>query len=159
MKRRPGKSSKEDDLLLLGISYAAQPPAEQQNAFANAANYESAINQKQLHIIDCRSETAATGNKFMGKGTEDTTRFQTKDGSDRAKLHYANIGNIHDMRNGLRALTKALGASASNSDEFYATEAWLMHVSGVLAGSAKAASFIERGHAVLIHCRLVRQHR
>ena len=131
--------------------------AEAGGGDASKAAREQSGRAKELHVIDCRSDVAAAANKWLGKGTENTSALARSDGSDRAKLHHANIGNIHDMRNALRALTKALGAqncgSGTENATFAVTEAWLDHNRAVLAGSNKAAALMHKGHAVMVHCR------
>eukprot|EP00656_Telonema_subtile_P006800 TRINITY_DN13169_c0_g1_i5.p1 TRINITY_DN13169_c0_g1~~TRINITY_DN13169_c0_g1_i5.p1 ORF type:complete len:935 (-),score=203.74 TRINITY_DN13169_c0_g1_i5:80-2884(-) len=150
-----GKHSEEDDQLLLAIRYAAQEPNSVREAADNAAGYLNNSTLPALHIVDCRSGLAASGNKLMGKGTEDTARLQSG-GVDRAKLHFLNIGNIHDMRGALTKLTEGHGELESgqqkSTEAFTASEAWTEHLIGCLNGAAKAALFMDKGHAVLVHC-------
>ncbi|KAI6649290.1 Myotubularin-related protein 2 [Oopsacas minuta] len=52
----------------------------------------------KLHIYDARSSMAAGGNKLMGKGTEDVTRYKN------CTLDYLDIPNIHTMRESIDKL-------------------------------------------------------
>jgi hypothetical protein len=64
-------------------------------AIANASGKSDA-----LYIFDARSVAAATGNKMMGKGTENIHHYEG------AVLIHCNIENIHHMRDSLNKLAE-----------------------------------------------------
>ncbi|GMH80512.1 hypothetical protein TL16_g08575 [Triparma laevis f. inornata] len=106
----------------------------------------------RLYIMDARKKTAATGNKIMGKGTEDTKNYVGT-----VMLHM-NIGNIHAVRESEAGVwdlcrpSSAIGAAASWHGKLEST-GWLTHVHRVLAASLRCAAIIsQEGTSVLVHC-------
>jgi hypothetical protein len=80
-----------------------------------------------LTIFDARSFSAATGNKIMGKGTEDITNYPN------TKLTYLDIPNIHAVRESFESL-KTLCLSSTSDKWFSALEStqWLNYISLIL---------------------------
>eukprot|EP00945_MAST-04E_sp_MAST-4E-sp1_P008057 g8057.t1 len=109
--------------------------------------------EKDVYIIDCRSQAAAYGNLAAGRGFE----FSANYGG--SKLLFMNIENIHAMRDSCRRLLE-LGKSAWRScgdgdprwwSHLEATR-WLEHVRSLLCAASMVARIVAGGHSSLIHC-------
>lgn len=123
-----GKSSTEDEALI-------------QKALRTSPN-------KQMIIFDARSVLAAGGNKIMGKGTEDVSRYAD------CKLVHLNIPNIHAVRESLEQL-RLVCNSPANSKWLSSLEntQWLFYISLILKGSVMIARSMEKqSSSVLVHC-------
>lgn len=98
---------------------------------------------RNLRILDCRPLLNAQGNVLLGKGFENVSRI-----GDGTTIEFANIANIHVMRDSFRALrlaclrlTKSSQISPSfdrldliesfNFDQLIADSKWLNHISDV----------------------------
>ena len=106
----------------------------------------------RLYIMDARKKSAATGNKLMGKGTEDTKNYVGT-----VMLHM-NIGNIHAVRESEAGVwdlcrpSSAIGAAASWHGKLEST-GWITHVHRVLSASLRCAAIVsQEGTSVLVHC-------
>ena len=108
---------------------------------------------KDVYIIDCRSQAAAYGNLAVGRGFE----FSANYGG--SKLLFMNIENIHAMRESCKRIVE-LGATAWRScgegdsrwwSHLEATR-WLEHIRSLLAAASMCARIISDGHSILIHC-------
>eukprot|EP00854_Cymbomonas_tetramitiformis_P001679 gene1679-2331_t len=93
--------------------------------------------QDDLLIIDCRPKMNATANQMAGKGFEDPDWYRS------ARIHFANIQNIHAMRASLKALANATWDK--NCD-------WRKHVALTLDAGLKGYEHVKTGHSVLVHC-------
>ncbi|CAI8000495.1 Myotubularin-related protein 1 [Geodia barretti] len=124
-----GKHSREDELLIQESMKCGPPDGN-------------------LTIFDARSFSAATGNKIMGKGTEDITNYPN------TRLTYLDIPNIHAVRESFESL-KTLCLSSTSDKWFSALEntQWLNYISLILKGATMIARCLklQQGN-VLIHC-------
>lgn len=116
----------------------------------------------RLRILDARPLINAKGNALMGKGHEIVARLG---GPDCTTLKFANIENIHAMRQSYCALRQALsgaggsvgnshGSSGSGLDFLQAIQdsKWLQHLSDLLKGAIYLACHLEKGDPCLTHC-------
>ena len=112
-----------------------------------------ATENKDVYIIDCRSQAAAYGNLAVGRGFE----FSANYGG--SKLLFMNIENIHAMKESYKRIVE-LGVTAWRScgegdnrwwSHLEATR-WLEHIRTLLAAASMCARIITDGHSILIHC-------
>jgi len=112
---------------------------------------------RELYLVDCRAQIAATGNSLKGAGAENAKNYTN------ATLKYCNIGNIHTMRNSLHALVELTAPSGLSGKEQRAAELhflsnleqskWLEHVQLCLEASVMTAEKLHlEGASVLVHC-------
>jgi hypothetical protein len=102
-----------------------------------------------LFILDARSRVAASGNRFKGKGTEDSSTYKN------TRLFFMDIENIHAMRESVDQLWKLCTTNnAADSDWFISLNAtkWLSHIQGVLSASLTTMQYVIRGEPVIVHC-------
>ncbi|KAL5475348.1 hypothetical protein EMCRGX_G025149 [Ephydatia muelleri] len=101
-----------------------------------------------MMIFDARSFSAAAGNKFMGKGTEDVSRYA------HTTLTYLDIPNIHVMRESYDALRQVcLSHSSLKWHSAIESTQWLNHLSLLLKGSTTIARYMkQKGGSTLVHC-------
>ncbi len=110
----------------------------------------------KFYILDARPATAAYANTLQGKGTEDASSYK------HTEMIFCNIDNIHEMRNSITKLSKALHHQLSPSDKDSGPNQWLskldeskwlhyLHL--ILMASILAAEKIHlEKSSVLIHC-------
>jgi hypothetical protein len=105
-----------------------------------------------FYIMDARKKEAATGNRFMGKGTEDVKNYHS------TIMVHMDIANIHSVRESETAVWELCRPTSTvgSSDGFYgkleATK-WLQHVHSVLTAGARCAAIVsQEGASVLVHC-------
>jgi myotubularin-related protein 1/2 len=122
-------------------------------------------NTSVLHIIDARPWKAAVGNTAMGKGFEIIAHYE------RATLHFANIDNIHAIRNSLEKLmeltntsdppttvqTSGYFSTTLNTDETFLTKLentlWIHYIRLVLSAAQRiAVAMTEEGASCITHC-------
>eukprot|EP00602_Paraphysomonas_sp_CaronLab_P004242 CAMPEP_0185028042 /NCGR_PEP_ID=MMETSP1103-20130426/13482_1 /TAXON_ID=36769 /ORGANISM="Paraphysomonas bandaiensis, Strain Caron Lab Isolate" /LENGTH=831 /DNA_ID=CAMNT_0027562281 /DNA_START=33 /DNA_END=2528 /DNA_ORIENTATION=+ len=105
-----------------------------------------------LHILDCRPKTSAMANRAAGAGYEPSANYPN------TKLDFMNIGNIHVMRESLRALSTLFTypGNLTGSDVTFGKQIedtnWLTHVRLVLKCAWECARSIQKGVPVLVHC-------
>ena len=97
------------------------------------------VQPKRLQIVDARPHLNATGNALKGKGFENVD-------SRTASLCFAGIGNIHVMRNALKATRKSQRESERDAGNC------IEHIMRVLTGAITVAKALTRGCATLVHC-------
>ena len=110
--------------------------------------------QPVLRLIDARPKLNAIANQAMGKGSERVFHYDFD-----CTLEFANIDNIHVMRQSLVKLHEACRASKAGELDFAAwqnqlsSSGWLSHVHKVLSAGVKVARYvgIER-QSVVLHC-------
>ncbi len=106
----------------------------------------------KFYIMDARKKTAATGNKIMGKGTEDVRNYKG------ATMLHMDIANIHACRESQAMLwdlcrpSSSVGGGSSWLGKLDST-GWMQHVHSIIAASARAASIMTvEGISLLVHC-------
>lgn len=123
---------------------------EDEKLLARIMNLTGARNR--FFIMDARKKTAATGNKIMGKGTEDTKNYR---GAIMLHMDIANIHSVRDSEAGVWDLCRP-SSSVGQGNNFWGkldSTGWLAHVHGILAASARCAAIIsQEGTSVLVHC-------
>jgi len=106
----------------------------------------------KFYIMDARKKTAATGNKIMGKGTEDTKNYPC---SQMLHMDIANIHSVRDSENLLWDLCRpssSVGGGGSWLGKLDNTQ-WLQHVWSILGAGARCAAILsQEGVSVLVHC-------
>ena len=116
----------------------------------------------RLRILDARPLINAKGNALMGKGHEIVARLG---GPDCTTLKFANIENIHAMRQSYNALRQALSGAGGSSGNSHGNSGsgldflqavhdskWLQHLSDLLKGAIYLACHLEKGDPCLTHC-------
>merc|ERR1719499_2275160 len=107
-------------------------------------------NPEKFVIFDCRNYTAATGNRFKGKGVESTSRYE------KARILFMELANIHAMRDSIDALSDILeDATMSENDwlQRLSETQWMQHIRSILSGAVTLAKLISfRGVSVVVHC-------
>lgn len=102
-----------------------------------------------LAIVDCRPRLNAEANVLNGKGYESSSNYPG------TTLQFVDIANIHVMRESMRRLLAALGASDEGSGEWLRELGgcgWLEHVQAVLRGSQTVVRLVLEHRSVLVHC-------
>jgi hypothetical protein len=105
----------------------------------------------RLRIIDARPMMNAKGNALMGKGHEIIGRLG---GDSCTTLDFADIPNIHVVRDSLGALRRVIGEASGNPNWFQLIHdtKWLLYISLILKGAIRVALHLESGEPVLVHC-------
>jgi hypothetical protein len=105
----------------------------------------------RLRIIDARPMMNAKGNALMGKGHEIIGRLG---GDSCTTLDFADIPNIHVVRDSLGALRQIISEASGNPNWFQLIHdtKWLLYVSLILKAAIRVALHLESGEPVLIHC-------
>lgn len=105
----------------------------------------------RLRIIDARPMMNAKGNALMGKGHEIIGRLG---GDSCTTLDFADIPNIHVVRDSLGALRQIISEGSGNPNWFQLVHdtKWLLYISLILKGAIRVALHLESGEPVLIHC-------
>lgn len=102
-----------------------------------------------LRLIDARPKLNAIVNQAMGKGSERVTHYPFD-----CTMEFANIDNIHVMRQSLGKLSEAVSLSLQPGDDVMGwlgalgSSGWLTHVWRVLVASLKVARYV----AVELNC-------
>jgi hypothetical protein len=106
---------------------------------------------RRLRIIDARPMMNAKGNALMGKGHEVISRLG---GESCTTLDFADIPNIHVVRDSLGALRQVCSENRGNPHWFQLIHdtKWLHHLSLILKGAIRIALHLESGDPVLVHC-------
>ena len=107
-----------------------------------------------LRLIDARPKLNAIANQAMGKGSERVFHYTFE-----CTLEFANIDNIHVMRQSLVKLHEACRASRAGELDYaayqnqLASSGWIAHVHKVLAASIKVAKYVGMDkQSVVLHC-------
>ncbi|KNC51927.1 myotubularin [Thecamonas trahens ATCC 50062] len=116
-----------------------------------AAIRDSVHDPQRAVIIDCRSSLAATGNRIIGKGTENMAAYPGCD------LRFMGIDNIHEMRRSFAALqTLCTSSSAAAESDWLAalqTTRWMEHTRDILVAALRVVLIVSTGgQAVTVHC-------
>ena len=101
----------------------------------------------RLCIVDCRTYTAAIGNKVKGGGTEYTEYYD-------CDIEYLNLPNIHIIRKSFSALTHLLHSPDTQAwlSSLDSTK-WLSHLSSLLKAAVNVTHTIHlKQRPVLVHC-------
>ena len=113
---------------------------------------------RPLLILDCRALLNVRANTIKGKGIEDTRAYTN------CTVEYADIGNIHVMRESLAQLAELAAPSVGHDDAHddargdpswhrrLSETGWLQHVSLVLEAAVGVAARLVSGVSVLVHC-------
>lgn len=106
-----------------------------------------------LRLVDARPKLNAIVNQAMGKGSERVTHYPFD-----CTMEFANIDNIHVMRQSLGKLSEAITISLAQGDDVMSwlgalgSSGWLTHVWRVLIASVKVAKYVEiDGSSVCLH--------
>lgn len=100
-------------------------------------------------IVDARPKRNAVANMALGGGYESDEQYPGTD------LIFADIGNIHVMRDSLRKVRDICFTAVEDSSWLSNLESthWLEHVKQVLAGAVRVVELIDRCRtSVLVHC-------
>lgn len=107
-----------------------------------------------LRLIDARPKLNAIANQAMGKGSERTVHYNFD-----CTLEFANIDNIHVMRQSLVKLHEACRASKlgevdwNGFQSLLGSSGWLGHVHKVLNSGIKVARYVAlEKNSVVLHC-------
>ena len=107
-----------------------------------------------LRLIDARPKLNAIANQAMGKGSERTVHYAFE-----CSLEFANIDNIHVMRQSLVKLHEACRASSAGEVDWngyqslLSSSGWLAHVHKVLSAGIKVARYVALDKSsVCLHC-------
>ncbi|RQM20964.1 hypothetical protein B5M09_004148 [Aphanomyces astaci] len=101
-------------------------------SYRDSANKNSGGVAPPLHIVDARKNLATQGNRFKGKGVENSSHY------DGAVVEFLGIANIHKMRDSVEMLQKTR---------------WLKHIMKILSGGCRIAQILhDEGASVLVHC-------
>ncbi|GMI03533.1 hypothetical protein TrRE_jg6659 [Triparma retinervis] len=123
---------------------------EDERLLARIMNLTGAKNK--FYIMDARKKTAATGNKIMGKGTEDTKNYN---GAVMLHMDIANIHSVRDSEAGVWDLCRP-SSVVGQGNNFWGkldSTGWLANVHSILAASARCAAIVsQEGVSVLVHC-------
>jgi rhodanese-related sulfurtransferase len=104
----------------------------------------------RLRILDARSNIAAQANTLKGAGYENVARLG---GQEITTIKFANIANIHSVRESLVALRSVCGATDKSAFHYRLSDSkWLHHLSDILGGAVYMCQMLERGEPVLVHC-------
>lgn len=104
-------------------------------------------NSQSIYLMDARPFKAAVGNKVMGKGFEDVSRYKG------AEIEFLNIDNIHKIR---QSFTRCVEACASDSGQFHqklTASGWIYYVQLIIGSARKIARILSHsGASVIVHC-------
>lgn len=114
---------------------------------------------RSLHIVDCRSRTAATANMATGGGFENVRNY------DRATIEFMGLDNIHVVRDSFEKLRKLCVAmqhpqvdgptTRSVHGSFHSrleSTGWVELQQRLMWASWKTATLLHSGSSVLVHC-------
>jgi hypothetical protein len=114
---------------------------------------------RPLHIIDCRSRTAATANLAAGGGFENVRNY------DRASIDFMGLDNIHVVRDSFDKLRKLCVSmqqpqlDAPTTRNVYGSfhsklesTGWVELQERLLWASWRTATLLANGASVLVHC-------
>ena len=114
----------------------------------------TAKGSRTLHLIDARPKLNAIANQAMGKGSEKVVHYAFD-----CTLEFANIDNIHVMRQSLIKLNEALSCSVFGSVDhaqyhgLVASSGWLGHIHKILSAAVKVARYVALdSNSVVLHC-------
>ncbi len=96
----------------------------------------------KVFIFDCRPYINAIGNRVNGKGYLDEDNYNIY------QVHFANIDNIHVMR---EALDEMLDSFKNYSGD-QPIVSWFGHLQKILKGAKTVADRILRGDSVIVNC-------
>ncbi len=106
-----------------------------------------------LWCADARPKLNAIANQAMGKGSERVVRYPFE-----CSLEFANIDNIHVMRQSLVKLAEACSLSLQGEQDWGSwmgmlmSSGWLTHVWRVMAAALKVARYVGLdNHSVTLH--------
>jgi len=104
-------------------------------------------NSDVIFLMDARPFKAAVGNKVMGKGFEDVSRYKG------AEIEFLGIDNIHKIRQAYLRATEACASSEANFYSKVADSRWVYYVQLIVGSATKIAKIMSRnGASVIVHC-------
>eukprot|EP00042_Codosiga_hollandica_P030763 m.180787 g.180787 ORF g.180787 m.180787 type:complete len:624 (+) comp53446_c0_seq38:367-2238(+) len=129
------------------VGVAGKRNADDEAYFQTLININQ-TDKTKLYIVDARPKANALANQAKGLGFESEANYP------RTEVLFANIHNIHAMRESLQKLRDICASSGDESRWLSDLEStlWLKHVMVVLAGTATIVEYMERGTSVLVHC-------
>lgn len=99
-----------------------------------------------LHIIDARPKVNAVANQAMGKGFESEKLYRG------TRIKFANIANIHVMRDSRKDLAEVGTCKDSAIAKTVANSSWLEHIRRILCSGIAIASYVHVDSApCLVH--------
>jgi len=101
---------------------------------------------RELTICDARPFTNAQANALRSGGTEYNATYKD------CRVEFLNIDNIHEMRKSLTNLRAGTCQQTSHSKCSEAVTSWLSHVHAVIKGANLAATSVDSGQSVVVHC-------
>jgi len=116
--------------------------------YANGKTTVDTINC-DVHLYDLRGKKAALGNKIAGKGFE-SRKFYTN-----IEVFFADIPNIHGVRDSYEALSALLHNPSSMHNGFHTKLGktnWLSTISLILRCSKSILASLTKGYSVIVHC-------
>eukprot|EP00475_Leptophrys_vorax_P015885 TRINITY_DN2226_c0_g1_i2.p1 TRINITY_DN2226_c0_g1~~TRINITY_DN2226_c0_g1_i2.p1 ORF type:complete len:800 (-),score=133.37 TRINITY_DN2226_c0_g1_i2:1443-3842(-) len=103
----------------------------------------------RIIVYDARSQMAAEGNKFQGKGVELKHRYK------HAEILFMDIGNIHKMRDSVNEVHR-LCATEDKEDDWlssFTASKWPAHIMKILSAATRISKTISEDRIpVLVHC-------
>jgi len=105
-------------------------------------------NSDAIYLMDARPYKAAVGNKVMGKGFEDVSRYKG------AEIEFLNIDNIHKIRQSYNRVFEAVTAlDIRNFHEKVMDSRWIYYIQLIIESAAKIANIMSvKGASVIVHC-------
>jgi hypothetical protein len=98
--------------------------------------------ENKAYIFDCRPFINAVGNRVNGKGYLDNSSYNIFD------VHFADIDNIHVMREALDELIESFGSYTGDQP----LVSWFKHIQKILKGAKYVTDNILRGDSVIVNC-------
>lgn len=100
-----------------------------------------------LYIVDARPKVNAVANQAMGKGFESEKLYRG------TRLVFANVANIHVMRDSRKDLAEVGTCKDSHVSRTVANSQWLEHIRRILVSGIEIASLVHVEESpVLVHC-------
>eukprot|EP01125_Pyxidicula_operculata_P019843 TRINITY_DN721_c4_g1_i4.p1 TRINITY_DN721_c4_g1~~TRINITY_DN721_c4_g1_i4.p1 ORF type:complete len:935 (-),score=198.52 TRINITY_DN721_c4_g1_i4:462-3266(-) len=111
----------------------------------NKSNLSST--DSNFYIMDARAKLAANANMARGGGVETE--------SDKFKLVFLNIDNIHGVRNSWKTLLQLCHKTYPDDVNWHqklSESSWLVHIYRILRGTVRIVENLNKGSSVLVHC-------
>jgi myotubularin len=103
--------------------------------------------KKNLHVFDCRPRSAAVGNKFMGKGYENTDHYEN------INLTFHDIQNAPSIGSAHKELNKCLiSHDKDNWCDVLAGSNWVQYISRILLMVDTVLKDMKKGITSMVHC-------
>uniref|UniRef100_A0A6B2L126 Myotubularin phosphatase domain-containing protein n=1 Tax=Arcella intermedia TaxID=1963864 RepID=A0A6B2L126_9EUKA len=107
------------------------------------------VNLSENKILDARPFSNAIANRAKGAGYENSELYCN------VSIEFLDIENIHQMRESLEKLRKLCYSCSPTETAWFSkleSTSWYSHVSAVLKGAIKLATFVDQGRSSVLHC-------